>query len=380
VSAATFIAQGAGAIVRASDDKAGDITSTKDYDTLAHAKAAAANNLLIDPVQGKLWVLGGKAPTFDEASGAMARLFAFDNQGNTVAVGAGKNLSFMRASATNGAENVFAAGANSVASAVSFYMNSDVTSDVSSNVYGVIGSVSNSGPGTTKNVYGRGVVNAGCTGVVMGLVGGITTNAGATPNHLTVAQLTADTTAGTNVDEIIWVSSSQANGFATHGLLFDQKISISSAVVKAFAVGAGDFLDLKNASGLTDLFRVTNTGAVVSTADINGLTLTASSAANGVQITQGAVTRTAAAGNLSVTAGSSGTLSLGAGSSFPMTITSSIASVDNASGKRLNFSGAGATTVGATGSAAALPANPLGYILVRVNGGGTDVKIPYYNN
>jgi hypothetical protein len=36
-----------------------------------------------------------------------------------------------------------------------------------------------------------------------------------------------------------------------------------------------------------------------------------------------------------------------------------------------------ATTVGAAGGASALPATPLGYVIVKI--GGTDRKIPYYN-
>lgn len=325
-------------------------------------------------------MLGGSVPTFDEASGVMARVVAFDNQGVTVVTPANTNLSFIRASQTSGAENLFTVGAGSVVACYEAYMASSSSSDATSNMYQVIGQVTNNGPGTVKGLYGRGIVNPGCTGTAMGLVGGVTTNASATPLHTTVAQLTADTVAGTNVDEVIWVSSSQTNGFATHGILFDSKISISSAFIKGFAVGNGDFLDLKNAAGSADLFRVDKTGAVISVADVNGNTLTASSASNGVQVSQSAVTRTAAAGNLSVTAGSTGTLNLGAGAVFPLSITGSTATIDNASGKRLNFSGAGATTVGAAGGASALPATPLGYIVIRVNGGGTDVKIPYYNN
>lgn len=39
--------------------------------------------------------------------------------------------------------------------------------------------------------------------------------------------------------------------------------------------------------------------------------------------------------------------------------------------------GASSTTVGATGAAAALPANPVGYLTVNIN--GTNYKMPYYN-
>jgi hypothetical protein len=40
------------------------------------------------------------------------------------------------------------------------------------------------------------------------------------------------------------------------------------------------------------------------------------------------------------------------------------------------FGNGTATTVGASGAASALPANPLGYLIAHV--GTTQVKIPYY--
>ena len=42
----------------------------------------------------------------------------------------------------------------------------------------------------------------------------------------------------------------------------------------------------------------------------------------------------------------------------------------------INLGGTTATTVGATGAAAALPAQPLGYMIANV--AGVAVKIPYY--
>lgn len=44
----------------------------------------------------------------------------------------------------------------------------------------------------------------------------------------------------------------------------------------------------------------------------------------------------------------------------------------------ISYGGTTATTVGAAGGAAALPATPLGYAIWNV--GGTQVKVPYYNN
>lgn len=50
----------------------------------------------------------------------------------------------------------------------------------------------------------------------------------------------------------------------------------------------------------------------------------------------------------------------------------------NAGAGTVAYGGTTATTVGAAGAASALPANPLGYIIVNV--AGTTAKIPYYNN
>lgn len=56
---------------------------------------------------------------------------------------------------------------------------------------------------------------------------------------------------------------------------------------------------------------------------------------------------------------------------------SEILCLDSA-GKLNQPSGNTATTVGAAGAASALPAAPLGYLQIVVN--GTTVKVPYYNN
>lgn len=45
---------------------------------------------------------------------------------------------------------------------------------------------------------------------------------------------------------------------------------------------------------------------------------------------------------------------------------------------QVGFGSTISSTVGATGAAAALPANPSGYLVINVN--GTPVKIPYYSN
>lgn len=47
-------------------------------------------------------------------------------------------------------------------------------------------------------------------------------------------------------------------------------------------------------------------------------------------------------------------------------------------GAEVSYGATTATTVGAAGGASALPATPVGYLIINV--GGTNMKLPYYNN
>ena len=56
----------------------------------------------------------------------------------------------------------------------------DNGSSSTSDLYGVIGGATISGPGTVKAIYGRGLLASGSTGVAVGLVGAVSIDAGAT--------------------------------------------------------------------------------------------------------------------------------------------------------------------------------------------------------
>jgi len=119
------------------------------------------------------------------------------------------------------------------------------------------------------------------------------------------------------------------------------------------------------------------------------------SVANGATITSGNLT--ANTGNISATAGSvSAGTTVTAGTDITATTGNIVATAGNITASAgtvsatnltstgtttvgiFNFSTTStATTVGAAGAASALPANPLGYVIVKI--AGTDVKIPYYN-
>lgn len=309
------------------------------------------------------------AVTYNEAAGALGRVFALDNNGATVTVPASKNFNYIGIR-NGGNDNNFTINANALAAGYTFYMRSLAGSSASSNLYGVIGQLNNAGAGSTKAIYGRSTALAGCTGVVMGGVFAVDTVAGL--SDAAGVQISLDTTAGGKVNKAVWVNKNAATTVALdYGLLLDDvAIQAGGSGFQMFAKGAGDFLTLKNSTGSANLFSVDSTGAF--TTDINIGTTT-----NGVRVSSSAITRTAEAGNLNVESGLTGQLSLGCGGQYPVVIDQNKINISNPAGKRLNIQGAGSTTVGAAGGAAALPATPLGYFTMQVN--GADVKVPYYN-
>ena len=306
---------------------------------------------------------------YDEALSVLGRVVEVDSGGITTNIPASKNFNYIGVR-NGGNDNYFNLDVNSLAAGYTFYMRAVSGSHSSSNLYGVIGQLNNAGAGSTKAIYGRSTALAGCTGVVMGATFAVDTVAGL--SDATGVQISLDTTAGGKVNKAVWVNKNAAATVALdYGLLLDDvAIQAGGSGFQMFAKGAGDFLTLKNSTGSANLFSVDSTGCF--STDINVGTTT-----NGVRVTSSAITRTAAAGNLTVESGLTGTMFLGAGGQWPLSIDQNRANINNPAGKRLNIQGAGSTTVGAAGGAAALPATPLGYFIMQVN--GVDVKVPYYN-
>ena len=306
---------------------------------------------------------------YNEALNALGRVIAIDSKGSTVTVPASKNYNYIGIRNSEN-DNNFVINANALAAGYTFYMRSLAGSSASSNLYGVIGQLNNAGAGSTKAIYGRSSALSGCTGVIMGGVFAVDTVAGL--SDATGVQISLDTTAGGKVNKAIWVNKNAATTVSLdYGFLLDDvAIQAGGAGFQMFAKGSGDFLTLKNSSGSANLFSVDSTGCF--STDINVGTTT-----NGVRVTSSAITRTAAAGNLTVESGLTGTLFLGSGGQHPLSVDQNKANINNPAGKRLNIQGTGSTTVGAAGGAAALPATPLGYFTMQVN--GIDVKVPYYN-
>ncbi len=211
---------------------------------------------------GKWWLESGFTPSYDEAATVLSRALAIDTYGVTLTIPASKQLDLI--GLRNGGNDLnFTIGSGASVAGHAFYMRSLLGSDAASNLYGVIGSVTNAGPGVVKAVYGRAVAVSGSTGVLMGAAFGINTIAGL--SHATGIQITPDTDGGGVVDELIWATANGAAGtvLANYGLLLqDVAIQLGGAGFQMQAKGAGDFIRLNNSAGNATLFSVDSTGKV----------------------------------------------------------------------------------------------------------------------
>lgn len=289
----SYTQAGTGGVSRLLPQRIAEILFVDEYDTLAHAKAAAVALPLFDAQHGRLHLRTGLNASYDMAANVLGVGLTFDTDGSTVTVPAGKVLAHITIG--NGADQQFMLGASAAqASLITFNMSAAAGSDATSKLYGVIGNLTNHGAGSTKAIYGRATPVAGATGTVMGLVGGVTS--ASTLSHVTALQLTGDTVAmGGKVNEFIWCSASDGvtNMFTDFGLLLDKPVAVNVAGIRQFSTGPGDLMQLLDGTGATILFAIDNAGVIKTCA--------------GIRMTAGAVIsfNTAAA---SATAGSSGAL------------------------------------------------------------------------
>ena len=321
-SSGGYLAGGTGAVNRTYPAKLADITSTADYDTLAHALTAAAQTPLVNPTTGKVWFAQSASPTFDEASNVLGRTLALDNQGVTMVVPAGKQYDYIGIR-NAGNNNIHTIGAGSIVMGLAYYLESSSSSDASSNMYGVIGSVINNGPGTTKALYGRTIAQSGCTGVVIASAIRTELKTGSSPNTATCIQTghAGDTSIG--LYSVMTIDTEAASGKSQYGIVAIPTMTFTSAFINASTGGGGSFLNWQAAGGGASLFNV----------DANGK-----------------ITLSPASANTKM--------------------------LDLQSGARINFTATAASnTTG--GTASAIAGNPSQYIKIQVN--GVDQVIPVYN-
>lgn len=266
---------------------------------------------------------GGSSPIFDIAAGVLGVGKLFDNLGVTVSIPTTKQYNFIRID-NSGATNKFDIAADGVVAGMSFYLESATSSVAPSDLYGVIGALTNKGLGSSKALYGRVIsdVALGNTGASSALSLGVS---GSANQNFTIGL-------EMGIDSRAFYGQATGAGAPTHafrinpqqntgndvlgwGLYFAGRLQVNNAWISAHAGGAGDFLRLYDSSGTesaaTQLFSVESTGNIH-----------VGETANSTKITSSEITRTAAAGNLSVSSGSSGTLFLGAGAVYPVTVSS----------------------------------------------------------
>ncbi len=140
-------------------------------------------------------------------------------------------------------------------------------SGASSNMHAMIGTVRNSGPGDAKGIYARSVGMTGSTGVVVGLIAAVTPASGSVTSYGVQVVMNSSGTGGDGVGKTVSAgiligsdsgTCALGNGFALNN---DIAIAVGGAGLKMFAIGAGDFVNLKSSNGLTDLFITSSTGA-----------------------------------------------------------------------------------------------------------------------
>ncbi len=261
-------------------------------------------------------------PVCDEAANVLGRGLAFDSLGATINIGEGKQYNFIGIRNGGNDINLTLGASSAFCSGMSFYLSSQLGSHSSSNLYGVIGDISNYGPGTTKAIYGRVIAKSGMTGDLVSGVFRTQLDTGSTPSGAYCLQVGHAGDITKVLNGVMWISSEEVSGKAAYGILSDINMGYTTAFIRGVAGGGGKAFQWQASGGGADLMNILESGQItLAPASANSLML------------------------------------------------------DLQSGARINFTGTGASAT--AGTAGAPPAQVAQYVLVQVN--GIDYKIPVYN-
>ena len=211
---------------------------------------------------------------YDQFANVEASMVNFGSGSLTVA--ASKQLDFFRA------DNTFTIGSASIAAFKTINLTSSSSSHSTSNMYGALYALNNEGPGTIKALYGRAIGLGSSTGPVIGVVSATTPGAS---TSLSASHQVSINSTNKKVDYALWVSATNATDQVDYGLIAGTDIIVNQAFVQMAATGAGNFLNLKNATASADLFTVFPTGSLFTNGSIelghaSDTTLARSSAGN----------------------------------------------------------------------------------------------------
>lgn len=193
-------------------------------------------------------------PSYTESANVLATGLQFTVAGTHV-IPASKQLSLIRDS------NAYEIGANAQAELVSFASSAASSSNANSDLYGVIGSVTNYGPGSVKALYGRAVQGAGSTGVIIAHNEGCNT----LDSNITAIgeEHSHDTSAGGKILYDMWLTTNNAGQVdVDYGYVADNNIAIGQAFLQMSAVGAGALLKLNSADNTKLYYKVANDGTL----------------------------------------------------------------------------------------------------------------------
>jgi hypothetical protein len=186
--------------------------------------------------------------------------FLFANTTNPTTVnGPPAELDHLRCSQTGGGFNKYIiTGTRSVVTCLAFEMESEASSNASSNMYGVIGNVANLGAGSTAGLYGRSTLGAGSTGNAVAIKSGV--GCSSTAANCFGIQVNGDTTTnGGKVNAFLWEQALQypsGNVSADYGVLIDHTVTINQAGLFMYAKGAGNLIALSDSSGSHLLYYI----------------------------------------------------------------------------------------------------------------------------
>lgn len=197
------------------------------------------------------------APDYDLFSGALAVQHYY--QIGTLTIPASKQYDILR----------FEGSVNGGARFSPF--NFDLTVTNTTNAYGVIGIIKNTGSGVTKAIYGRAQAQTGCTGVVVGVVAGCTVDSGVVATDMYGVQISMDGTGTPTVSAAVRIDTAEANRTIQNGILSMDIIRYSDAFIKGFNLGTGSFLKWQSATQVP--FEVDKDGAIYKRDATSGLTL-----------------------------------------------------------------------------------------------------------
>lgn len=301
-------------------------------------------------------------PAFTEAGNTLYRETGFDNGGNLTVIPASKQYNYIGIR-NGGGENEFEIGAAGEVTGLSYYMTSKSSSNATSNMYAVAGSLYNEGVGTTKALYGRAEASSGCTGVVMGAVLRTQIDTGATPSAAVCLQIGPAGDLAKIASAIIQLDHEQGTvgtpGKAEFGIIQDVNIGFTQAMIRGVAGGGGDFLRWQSVGGGSALFSVNEAGDAESATKFKVST---------TELVSESLKRTAVGGNFGIHLDTAGILYLGGtnAATAPINFLGSIVDVVGNVGARLNFTNLSSASAGGLE----------GFVTIKVD--GTDRKIPYH--